>query len=161
MVKPVGDVLLRAAAAGSLHARGDLITISFVWGSFEHPAQAVSKGQVRRNPPGILAKELVVIDCETALDRRALGEGGAVSCEIIDTVTFGENTHNERCRAVVVRTKALVHSRIMLVCGWIYVVSRIQGAGSVGDSPGVEIDRIGLNVGERVSIAGVVVANKK
>ncbi len=161
VIEPVGDILISAAAAGSLHAGRDLQSVGFVRRSFQHPAQAISDGQTRRHPPGILPVKLIVIDREAAIDRSPLSQRAAIAIEVIDAVALGENAQQDGSCAVIVRTEVAVHCGIRFVSGWIYVVGRIERAGGVGDTSRVEIHRVGLNVGERVLVAGVIVANQK
>src|SRR5262249_27548752 len=149
-----GDVLVRTAASRGFYARGNLISIGFIRRSLEHPAEAVSKSEAWFDAPAILAKEFVVIDGVTPLDRCALGKGVTIAGKIVDPVAFGKDAHNDSDRAVVVWTEILIN------CGKA-VVGRVQGAGGAGDSTRVEIDSIGLNVGKRIGEASVVIANQK
>ena len=135
--------MIGAAAASRLYAGRDLIAVGFVWRSLQHPAQTIRDGQAAVDSPTVLAKELVVIDGVTAVDRLALGKRGAVASVIINAVPLGQNTHYDRSRAIVVGTEATIHQRIAIVA-W------IQWAVVVGDPSRVEIDHIGLNVRERV-----------
>src|ERR1700722_1022071 len=154
MVEPVGDILIRAASAGSLHARRNLQSVGFVRRSFEDPAQAICEGQTRGHPPGILSIEFVVVKRITALDCGALRQRTAVPGKVIFAVTFGENPQKNRGRTVIVRTEAGIDRGIA-------VVARVEGAGSVGNSAGVEIDRVSRNVGVGVRETVPIVSNQQ
>src|SRR5690242_2849556 len=110
VVEPVGDILIGAAAAGGGHTRRHLQAVGLVRRSFQYPAQTVGESQAGRHVPGILAKELIVIDGVTALDGGALGQGSADAIEVVDAVPLGENTHHDSSRAVIVRAEVAVHS---------------------------------------------------
>ena len=137
-----------------MHARCDLVSVGFVRGSFEHPAQAIGDGQTRGGPPSILPIELVVIDGVAAVDRRALRQRAAVAREVIVAVTLGKTSPRDRSRAVVIGAEVAVHRRKAVVGG-------IQRAGSTSDSPRVEINRVGANVRKGVRVAGVVVTDEE